>query len=210
MAILAYPALASANDYGVATELSADNGAELQRIEISVTCIGTGSGFVFDDMWQGIQDDAGWIELGTSFCDQGDPNAKWIWARYTPSWGYLEGVIQRNVATGWNNVFKIWNYSGGNWKAYINGSERQGFFGYGAGSDANSATVGLEVTASRINSTQAATYETSLKAWSTPTTWAYWAGRDACDDTSTHIYPKWITDQSWRHSLNSTLPVSSC
>lgn len=211
LALVTVATLVSANQYGIATEASANYGSELTRAEVPVTCVGTGGGFVFNDMWQGVQSNAGWIEVGTSYCDAGNPAAKWVWARYTPALGYYESVIQYNSPSG-THKFKIWNYYTTNWAVYINDSAKAYPINLGAGSSGNSTDVGLEVTDSRIGSTQNATYSSLLKAWSTQPTgaWAYWSGQDACSDTSSHIYPKWIVDSQFRNSLNVSLSQSTC
>jgi len=148
--------------------------------------------------------------VGTSYCDSGDPNAKWVWGRYTTSGGYYEAVIQRNILVGSTHRFKIKNYSGGNWRVYIDGSTKVSLFGYGAGSASNSADVGLEVSPSRMASTQSYTYEDYLVAWSTFANVDFWSGMDACADTDSAIYPKWILAYRWRHTLNVNATQSSC
>jgi len=205
----ALPALA-VNEYGVATETSANYGSEVRRIEVAVTCVGTGSGFVFDDLWQGIQGDDGWIEIGTEHCASGDPNPRWVWANYLPGAGYYESVLQRNVAVNTTHTFKVWNFSGAHWRVYIDGYSYASAFGFGAGSTANSADVGLEVTQSRMNSTQTYTYESYLRAWSVQGTSQAWSGQDSCTDTDAKIYTKWITAVSWRHTLNVSATQSTC
>lgn len=203
--------LASANEYGVATEFSANFGAQTVRVDGSVTCAGGGAGFVFNDLWQGIQDDSGWLEVGTSWCDAGDPAAKWVWARYTQSAGYYEAVIQRNVSTGPNaHTFKIWNYAGPSWRIYIDGAIKVTFIGLGSGTAANSADVGLEVTPSRMGSIGNSTTHSSLTAWSAQGGSAPWSGQDFCHDTDPDIYPRWVLPTQWRHTLNINLPVSAC
>lgn len=207
--LLTLASAAQANDYGTGTEYDANFGAQATRIETAVTCVGSGAGFVFDDMWQGIQGDAGWIEVGTSFCDLGANAAKWIWARYTPALGYYESVILYNVQVGTTNTFKIWNYTTTYWQVYINGGVKASG-NYGAGSTSNSADVGLEVTSSRINSTQNSTSETNLLAWKVQGSSQAWSGADACLDTSARIYPQWISYTWWRHGLNAVYPQSAC
>ena len=199
----------NANQYGTGHENSANYGMQATRIERAVTCVGTGAGFVFDDQWQGVQDDVGWVEVGTSFCDQGAPAAKWVWARYTPSLGYYESVIQYNITIGTTHTFKIYNYNQGYWGVYIDGT-RKVSGNYGAGSTSNTADVGLEVTDSRINSTQNTTSETNLYAWSTQSSASSWSGADSCRDTSSHIYPQWIAYDWWRHTLNVVASQSAC
>lgn len=197
------------NLYGIGHEFDANFGMQATRVETAVTCVGTGSGFVFDDMWQGIQDDTGWIEVGTSFCDSGANAAKWVWARDTTADGYYESVIQYNVSVGNTNTFKIWNYTTSYWQVYINGSVKASG-NYGAGSTSNSADVGLEVTPSRIGSTQNSTSENGLLAWKVQGSSQAWSGADSCSDTSSHIYPEWISYTWWRHGLNAVYPVSAC
>lgn len=209
--LLATPqALAQESEWGIAREYDANYGSQVQRGEVGVTCVGSGAGFVFDDLWQGIQSDSGWIEVGTSFCDSGDPAAKWVWARYTPAYGYYESVIQRNIAIGPSHTFKIHNYADDIWRVYIDGGLKVSLIGYGNGSTANSADVGLEVTSNRMDSTQYYTYESQLTAWSSRASSGSWAGMDYCRDTDTRIYPKWISATSWRHTLNYSASQSTC
>jgi hypothetical protein len=203
------PSLALARDYGIAHENSANYGMQLTRTEVGVNCQGSGSGFVFNDMWQGIQDDAGWIELGTSYCDPGNSSRWYVYARYTPAGGYTETVIDYDAPSG-THTFKIWNYSGVYWSLSVDGRQLGVYNGGAGGASGNSADVGLEVTSSRINSTQNATHEVYLKAWSSRNTMSSWSGRDSCSDTSSHIYPAWIYDFQWRHSLNVSMSQSSC
>jgi hypothetical protein len=205
------PSLA-ANQHGIGHENAANYGVQLVRNEVAVTCQGTGSGFVFNDMWQGIQDDAGWIELGTSYCDPGNTSRWYVYARYTPAWGYTETVIDYDAPSG-QHTFKIWNYGGTGgvyWNMSVDGLQLGLYNGGAAGSAGNSADVGLEVTDSRINSTQGHTYNTQLKAWSARNTSVAWSGRDSCADTSSKIYSRWWTDTQWLNSLNTPLTESSC
>lgn len=190
---------ALANEYTTATEQSADYGSQVTRTDNAVTCTGSGTGFVFSDLWQGIQDDDGWIEVGTSYCDYGDTAAKWVWARKTSSGSYYESVLKRNTSLA-SHTFKIKNTTGGFWNVYIDGTtyvtaaNHTGF--------ANSADVGLEVTSSRMSSTQSATYEGSLLAWISTTYAQSWSGEDSCYRSSSLMSGKWITSSLWRHSLN--------
>ena len=198
-----------ANEYGTATENTANYGSKVTRTEVGVSCVGTGAGFVFDDLWQGIQDDSGWIEVGTSYCDAGDPAAKWVYAYYTPSTGYAELVLQRNVSVGTSHDFKIENPSDDKWNVKIDGDTKVSLVGFGNGSTLNSADVGLEVL-NRMSSTQFHTYESDLKAWFTRTADNPWAGMDACTDTDSKIYPAWVSANEWRHTLNVSASESGC
>lgn len=165
---------------------------------------------MFDDLWQSVKDATGWIEVGTSFCDQGSPAAKWVYAYYTPATGYYESVIQYNIPTGTTHKFKIRNYSTTYWAVYIDDSAKASGLNFGYGGSVNRADVGLDVTPSRISSTQDSTSETGLLNWKTSTWVQSWSGADYCRDSSSHIYPQWIGYDWWRHSLNVSLPVSSC
>jgi hypothetical protein len=78
--MLVAPMVVAANYYGTGDELAGNWGSQVTRLEVPVTCSGSGSGFVFDDLWQGVQNDAGWVEIGTSFCDQDDIYSKWVYA----------------------------------------------------------------------------------------------------------------------------------
>jgi hypothetical protein len=199
-----------ANEYGIATEFDANYGSQVYRYERGVRCAGSGPGFVFNDLWQGISSDLGWIEVGTSHCDEGDPAPKWVWARYLPDIGYYESIIQRGIRVDEGHTFKIWSHSDGNWRIIIDGSVKVSLFGYGSGYEGNSADVGLEVTDSRMGSVQMATHEDLLLAWSARATVAAWSGRDRCRDTDARIYPRWVADDEWRHALNWSTTVSAC
>jgi len=207
--ILAISATALGNEYGTAIENTGNWGSRLTRTEVGVSCVGTGVGFVFDDLWQGIQEDTGWIEVGTSYCDAGDPAAKWVYAYYTESTGYAELVLQRNVSVGSTHTFKIKNPSENKWNVKIDGVTKVSLVGFGNGSNLNSAEVGLEVS-NRMNSTQFHTYESTLKAWFTRTNVNPWSGMDACSDSHARIYPAWVSANEWRHTLNVSASESAC
>jgi hypothetical protein len=202
------PALAD-RDYGIAREFAADYDSQVTRTEGAVTCVGTGTGFVFNDLWQGTENDRGWIEVGTSYCDPGDPNAKWVWAWNSPSSGYYESVLQRNVPLGTTHTFKIHNHYRRRWRVSIDGATRANVDHYVPGGTGNSADVGLEVL-NRMNSTQAYQLETGLRAWTSRASSQYWSGRDDCVDTDADIYPKWLGDTYWRHTLNNPMSESAC
>lgn len=122
----------------------------------------------------------------------------------------LCSIIQRDIQTNEGHTFKIWSHSDGNWRIYIDGSIKVSLLGYGSGYAGNSADVGLEVTASRMGSIQMAVYEDLLLAWSTRATAAPWSGRDTCRDTDAKIYPRWISDDEWRHALNWSTTETAC
>ena len=198
------------NYYGTGHEESADYGSQVTRSDGTVTCTGTGSGFVFDDLWQGTATDTGWIEIGSSYCDVLHPLDKWVWAYFKIPNTYYESVLTYsppNPAS--SHTYKIWNSYGGIWGIYIDGATWVTLNGiFPGGSSFNSADVGLEVTPSRINSHQAWTAFNSLRAWTTQSTSASWSGNDDCRDTSSHIYPAWLSNTSFRTALNYSQSTS--
>lgn len=208
-AVIFLPLAALGNDYSIAREFSADYGSYTVRADQAVTCVGSGSGFVFNDLWQGTENDAGWVEVGTSYCDAADARPKFVWAYRRSNGYYYEQVAQYNVGNGTRSFLIQSPNADGTWKIYIGGTfiaQVTGMNGY-----QNSADVGLEVTASRMSSTVPATYSDYLRAYTTRSNYSLWSGMDACSRTSAAMSGRWISSSNWRHSLNvSGLSNSSC
>ena len=196
------------HEYSVGTENSADYGSQVKRIDKATTCPGSGAGFVFNDMWQGTENDESWIEVGTSFCDWEDDDAKWIYAEYS-SGVYWEAVLKWNTSLA-NHTMKIINInSSGRWDVIIDGTLRA--IVYNMVGFNNSTDVGLEVTPSRMNSVQPAVYNRYLRYWYTRSSSNSWAGEDACRRTDNDFSGKWISANKWRTTLNTSgYSNSSC
>lgn len=195
--------------YATGTETSSNYGTASTRNDQSVTCSGSGEGFVFHDMWQGVQADAGWVEAGTSYCDSGDPAAKYVWAYRSSSGTYYENVLSRNVPLNQDVNWKITNPNGSKWEVYINGSVRATVVGLSDGSfAANTADVGLEVHPNRYNSVvPASTVHKNLDFQATMGgNWTDWSGRDTCHDDRSPAQGAWASSVEWKYSYNAADP----
>lgn len=210
MAMLALtPLTAIANNYSIAHEDRAQNGSKTNRDDEAVTCQSgsVAAGFVFSDLWQGVGDDAGWLEIGTSYCDLSDPDPKWVWARKRPNGDYYENTLNFNAGNG-THVWKIINTTAdGEWELQIDG-DWWVITNINGGYD-NSADVGLEVL-NRMSSTQPLTIQSVLRAWPNRNSSEDWSGTDWCRRTHPDMRGHWNSQVAWRHGLNVSGSNSTC
>lgn len=177
-------------------------------------------GFVFSDLWQtagGKQSNGnakGWVEAGTSYCDQNSQGPTWVAA--TCAWNgtdcnYAEYVLDQNAGNGEHSWVWRSEYENGVWSLSIDGSTRIGFGGHPANSySENYSDTGLEQR-NRLTADMPATVNADAKAWPTVNSSEPWSGTDFCYRTNSNFSGHWNDPDKWRYSINvNGLSNSSC